>query len=52
MKLNLKNITMNEIISYSKQKQSVKITIIDKVNKNELEEIGTCTYEINGAFII
>lgn len=41
MKLELKDVSLKEIIRYSKQKESPKITILDKVNKDEFEEIGT-----------
>ncbi len=45
MELELKDIKLKEIISYSKRKESPKITILDKVNKTELEEIGTISNE-------
>ncbi len=45
MELELKDIKLKEIISYSKHKESPTITILDKVNKTELKEIGTISNE-------
>lgn len=45
MELELKDVKLKEIISYSKHKGSPKITILEKVNRTELEEIGTISNE-------
>ena len=34
------NISLEEIISYSKQKESPRITVVDSITDDEFKEIG------------